>query len=187
MSVTIQIRRDTASNWSTVNPVLEAGEMGFESDTNQVKVGNGYHAWNVLPYSFDNPFNYITEAPADNFQYARQNTAWVKVQSGLPAPTRTTVNAGAITVLDTLDATVYRSAKWMITATDTFNSTFRTQETMALHDGTTASHANYSIFGTALNYSIDVHLANSNLLLRCSNSSSNALQVDAIRIANIVI
>lgn len=187
MSVTIQIRRDTAANWASVNPVLEAGELGFESDTNQVKVGNGYHTWGALPYSFDNPFSYVTEAPADNFQYARSNNAWTKVDAGLPAPTRTSVNAGAITTLDTLDATVYRSAKWMVTVTDTFNSKYRTQETMGLHDGTTASHANYSIFGTPLDYSIDVHLSGGNLLLRCTNSASVALQVDAIRIANLVI
>lgn len=187
MSVTIQIRRDTAANWASVNPVLEAGEMGYESDTNQVKVGNGYHAWNVLEYSFDNPFEYITEAPADNFQYARRNTGWVKVDAGLPAPTRTTVSAGAISVLDTLDASIYRSAKWMITVTDTFNNVYRTQETMTLHDDTTASHVNYSIFGTPIAYSIDVHLSSGNLLLRCSNSAGVALQVDAIRIANLVV
>lgn len=187
MSVIIQLRRDTAANWQTVNPVLEAGEMGFESDTNQVKVGNGYHTWNVLPYSFDNPFNYVTEAPADNFQYARSNNAWVKVESGLPAPVRVTAPAGSITVIESLDASVYRSAKWMITVTDTFNGNYRSQETMALHDGTSASHTNYSIFGTVIPYSVDVHLSGNNLLLRLSNSAGVSLQVDAVRIANLVL
>jgi len=37
----IQIRRDTASNWSSNNPTLAAGEQGWESDTNKMKVGDG--------------------------------------------------------------------------------------------------------------------------------------------------
>lgn len=46
----IQFRRDTAANWAAVNPVLAAGEAGFETDTNQIKVGNGTAAWNSLQY-----------------------------------------------------------------------------------------------------------------------------------------
>ncbi len=46
----IQVRRDTASNWSTVNPVLAAGELGFETNTGKLKVGNGTSPWNSLPY-----------------------------------------------------------------------------------------------------------------------------------------
>ncbi len=46
----IQVRRDTATNWSTVNPVLASGEIGFESDTNKLKIGNGTSDWNTLPY-----------------------------------------------------------------------------------------------------------------------------------------
>ena len=46
----IQIRRDTASNWSSNNPTLAAGEQGWESDTNKMKVGDGSAAWNSLSY-----------------------------------------------------------------------------------------------------------------------------------------
>jgi len=41
---------DTAQNWSTNNPTLLAGEIGFESDTNKFKVGNGTSNWNDLAY-----------------------------------------------------------------------------------------------------------------------------------------
>ena len=34
MAVRVQLRRDTAANWTSANPVLASGEMGFESDTN---------------------------------------------------------------------------------------------------------------------------------------------------------
>ena len=50
MADIIQIRRDTATNWSTVNPILRAGEEGYETDTKKRKVGDGITAWNSLNY-----------------------------------------------------------------------------------------------------------------------------------------
>ncbi len=46
----IQVRRDTAANWTSGNPTLSAGEPGFETDTGKVKVGDGSTAWNSLAY-----------------------------------------------------------------------------------------------------------------------------------------
>jgi len=46
----IQVRRDTAANWTSVNPVLANGEVGFETNTEQFKIGTGADAWAVLPY-----------------------------------------------------------------------------------------------------------------------------------------
>lgn len=48
--VRIQLRRDTAANWTSANPVLGAGEMGIETDTDQFKVGDGTTAWSSLAY-----------------------------------------------------------------------------------------------------------------------------------------
>lgn len=48
---TIKIRRDLASNWTSVNPVLADGEKGYETDTLRHKYGNGSDAWNDLPYA----------------------------------------------------------------------------------------------------------------------------------------
>ena len=39
MAVRIQLRRDTASNWSTNNPILRPGEVGVETDTLKFKIG----------------------------------------------------------------------------------------------------------------------------------------------------
>jgi hypothetical protein len=47
----IQARRDTAANWTSVNPTLAAGETGFETDTGKHKIGTGSAAWTALPYS----------------------------------------------------------------------------------------------------------------------------------------
>jgi hypothetical protein len=50
MKTKIQIRRDTAVNWASNNPILSAGEFGLESDTQKIKVGNGSANWASRPY-----------------------------------------------------------------------------------------------------------------------------------------
>lgn len=47
----IQVRRGTASQWTSANPTLASGEWGFESDTGKVKIGNGSTAWTSLGYT----------------------------------------------------------------------------------------------------------------------------------------
>tara|TARA_Y100000996_G_scaffold335018_1_gene271472 strand:+ start:13958 stop:15829 length:1872 start_codon:yes stop_codon:yes gene_type:complete len=46
----IQIRRDTAANWTSANPTLANGEMGLETDTGKLKVGDGTTAWTSVSY-----------------------------------------------------------------------------------------------------------------------------------------
>jgi hypothetical protein len=46
----IQLRHDTAANWTSVNPILLEGEVGIETDTRKQKFGDGTTAWNSLPY-----------------------------------------------------------------------------------------------------------------------------------------
>jgi len=46
----IQVRRGTASQWTSTNPTLSAGEWGFETDTGKVKIGTGATAWTSLSY-----------------------------------------------------------------------------------------------------------------------------------------
>jgi hypothetical protein len=61
VSEQIQIRRGTAANWTSANPILAEGEHGEETDNyvrspengdGQVafKIGDGVTAWNDLPY-----------------------------------------------------------------------------------------------------------------------------------------
>lgn len=45
-----QVRRGTSTLWTTTNPVLANGEIGYETDTGLLKVGNGSSLWNVLNY-----------------------------------------------------------------------------------------------------------------------------------------
>jgi hypothetical protein len=46
----IRLRRDIAANWAGANPVLATGEVGLETDTRNVKVGDGSTAYVALPY-----------------------------------------------------------------------------------------------------------------------------------------
>ena len=50
MSDRVQFRRDTKARWKEVNPILMEGEIGLEIDTNNIKMGDGVHAWNELEY-----------------------------------------------------------------------------------------------------------------------------------------
>jgi hypothetical protein len=48
MAIRIQLRRDTAANWVSSNPVLRQGEMGIETDTLKMKLGNGSSTWTQI-------------------------------------------------------------------------------------------------------------------------------------------
>jgi hypothetical protein len=50
MATRMQQRRGTASQWTTANPVLAAGEIGYEIDTNKFKIGDGINQWDDLDY-----------------------------------------------------------------------------------------------------------------------------------------
>jgi len=46
----VQQRIDTAANWTAEDPVLLAGEVGWESDTGKAKLGDGATVWSSLAY-----------------------------------------------------------------------------------------------------------------------------------------
>jgi hypothetical protein len=50
MATRMQQRRGTAAQWTAANPVLAAGEIGFETDTSKFKMGNGSSSWSALTY-----------------------------------------------------------------------------------------------------------------------------------------
>ena len=47
---TMQQKRGTASRWTETNPILLAGEIGVETDTRKIKIGDGITHWNNLDY-----------------------------------------------------------------------------------------------------------------------------------------
>ncbi len=50
MATRMQQRRGTAAQWTAANPILAAGEIGFETDTSKFKMGNGSSNWASLQY-----------------------------------------------------------------------------------------------------------------------------------------
>lgn len=55
MAVKIILRHDTVANWESYNPVLTLGEVGVETDTLNIKVGDGSSAWGDLSYASASP------------------------------------------------------------------------------------------------------------------------------------
>jgi hypothetical protein len=57
MATRMQQRRGTAAQWISTNggdgPILNAGEIGYETDTNKFKVGDGTNHWVDLNYFLD--------------------------------------------------------------------------------------------------------------------------------------
>ena len=73
----MQQRRGTAQQWNTANPILAAGEIGFETDTGAFKIGNGSSTWSALKYFTDasgapellDTLNELAAALGDDPQY----------------------------------------------------------------------------------------------------------------------
>lgn len=61
MADLILVRSDTAANWAGVNPILAAGEPGYDTDNGWLKIGDGTTAWLDLPVN-----NYSTGLTAPN-------------------------------------------------------------------------------------------------------------------------
>ena len=63
MATRMQQRRGTAQQWLDAEPVvLAAGEIGFETDTNQFKIGDGTTEWQSLSY-----FKNLEDLDTDGF------------------------------------------------------------------------------------------------------------------------
>ena len=100
---TIQIRQDTAGNWTSNNPTPYLGEWCLETDTEYIKVGDGSTAWTSLKYNLDRPFGSMYTNTTIATVLTLQNT-WYEVFDAGQAWTTgevylTTFNDPGITVL----------------------------------------------------------------------------------------
>jgi hypothetical protein len=64
MATQIKLRRDSAANWASANPVLGLGEPGYDTSNSKLKVGDGSTAWNSLPWVSSLDYNDLTNTPA---------------------------------------------------------------------------------------------------------------------------
>jgi len=81
MADMIQIRRDTAANWTSANPILAQGELGAETDTSKIKIGDGTTAWASLSYLIDTG-GYLTAAAIGSTVQAYDATIVVDADIG---------------------------------------------------------------------------------------------------------
>lgn len=82
MPVKLQIRRDTASNWSSANPTLAAGEIGLDTTNGLMKVGDGSTVWNSLRYAAAKAPSYTVAGVPSASTLGAGSTIYVSDESG---------------------------------------------------------------------------------------------------------
>jgi len=55
----LQVRRGTSGSWTSTNPTLYAGEIGYETDSGRIKIGDGTTAWTSLDYNVVVPTGFL--------------------------------------------------------------------------------------------------------------------------------
>jgi hypothetical protein len=53
MATRIQVRRGSTSDWNTADPILNEGEIGYNTTLGQIKIGDGESNWSELFYVVD--------------------------------------------------------------------------------------------------------------------------------------
>jgi hypothetical protein len=138
MATRMQQRRGTAAQWTAANPILAAGEIGFETDTNKFKMGNGTSTWTALQYFANaaelaaiidgapellNTLNELAEAIGDdpdfltNYATITETTAAI-AESRSDSATDATAKANAAMAAAALDATAKANAAQANAATN---------------------------------------------------------------------
>lgn len=107
MSVKIQIRRGTAAEWISANPILLNGEQGLETDTKRTKIGNGTSAWNSLPYE------YIGATGSGTNQIFYDNDIVITQNYNL-SPNKNAMSSGPLTIGNNVIVTIPIGQSWSI-------------------------------------------------------------------------
>ena len=108
MADIIQIRRDTAANWTSANPILAQGEMGFELDTQKSKVGDGATALTSLT---DSSSGGATGGGVD--EAFLENDQTVTTDYTIPAG-KNAMSTGPITINTGVTVTVSTGSTWVV-------------------------------------------------------------------------
>ena len=105
MATRMQQRRGTAQQWLDADPVLAAGEIGFETDTNEFRIGDGVNTWSNL-----SPFKNLEDLGGSLDDYVLISTkgqangvASLDSTGNVPASQLANVLDGAPGALDTLN------------------------------------------------------------------------------------
>ena len=117
---TIQLRRDSLANWTSVNPTLAAGEVGYDSTSNKIKIGNGSTAWNSLEYASGGASILVSAtAPVD----PEVGDVWFNTETGISYVyydsfwTSIAGSSGAPIISDTAPASPVLGMQWFNSST----------------------------------------------------------------------
>jgi hypothetical protein len=146
MPYQIRIRRDSASNWQTYDPILGIGELGFDLTNNEVKVGDGTTAWTALtPIRASSDAALISGieiaagSPSDGdvLQYDSGTGKWTYApMTGGPG------GSGTVTsVTLTMPSAIFDVSTATITSSGTFDVTLDAQTNNRVFAGPTAGAA----------------------------------------------
>ena len=167
MTTRMQNRRDTAANWTSNNPTLAAGELGFESDTGLFKLGNGSSNWTTLSYAGGSS-GYTTTATAAGTTTLTATSNPNQFFTG--STTQTVLLPVASTMGVGKQFVVYNTSTGVVTVQSSGGNTIFAQPantaatyTLILASGTTASSwsADYSGFFAGVTGTGNVVLATS--------------------------
>ena len=126
----IQLRRDTAANWTSANPTLSSGELGYETDTGKFKIGNAAGtAWTSLSYAAVTAYGDLSGTPS---AYTLP-TATTSVLGGVKVGANLSISNGVLSAISSGSSAT--SLPWAnITSTPT------TLAGYGITDGLTASN-----------------------------------------------
>ena len=143
----MQQRRGTAAQWISTNsgngPILNAGEIGYETDTNKFKIGDGTNHWINLDYFIDaNSTANPSFGTSITFEGSTADAHETTLEVTNPTSDRTITlpNASGTVVLSDSSGNVTVSGDLTVSGTTTIiNSTVLEVQTEIKFEGTTAN------------------------------------------------
>ena len=150
MASIIQIRRDTATNWTSANPTLAQGELGLETDTLKVKAGDGSTEWNSASYLIDTGGYAAYSDATANFTGNLQKSG---------SPVVTAAYTGDVDVTGELIVDSYNETYAAVTSSSnatTVNCEAGNAFSHTLTENTTFTFSNPPASGTAFSFSLEL-------------------------------
>lgn len=119
----MQQKRGTAAQWAVSTYVLLAGEIGFETDTNRIKIGNETDLWSAL--------DYLEDTVDETLAYGNNSESLIFIENA--------------TIIDTVVSSQWRSLKYVISMAKTSGGAnkFEVTEITILIDGFNVNVSEY--------------------------------------------
>ena len=156
----VSIRHDTSTGWVSSNPILAVAEIGFESDSKKLKVGDGFSVWKSLDYTSSSTSTSTSIFTTNDVQNAIQALLSNGVQSGITFVynTDTSSLSSTVDILSTTeaglapklpnDATKYLNGVGAYTAPTITDATITTSD-ITTNDVSTSKHGFFPKLPTA--------------------------------------